>query len=284
MKKKETIIAISTLIICLGCMEQQETQKKIIVVTIPPQQEFVEKIAGDKVKVIVMVPPGASPHTYEPTPTQMADVSKADMYAQVGSGLEFETTWFDKIKETNNKMLVVNCSRGIKPIPTGDIDEYGRPDPHVWLSPKNAQVMVENIYAGLIQLNPENREYYKTKKKEYINELEALDKEIEAKLSKKENKKIMVYHPAWTYFMEEYGFQQIPIEKEGKEPTPRGIASLISQAREDNITVIFASPQFSTKSAKTIADEINAEVILLDPLAKDYVGNLGKIAGEIAAQ
>ncbi|PKP54638.1 MAG: zinc ABC transporter substrate-binding protein, partial [Candidatus Altiarchaeales archaeon HGW-Altiarchaeales-3] len=97
------LILSLSIIILSGCIEnpQKEDNRLGIVVTILPQSEFAEKIGGDKVIVTVMVPPGASPHTYEPTPSQLMVVSNAKMYAKVGSGIEFERVWFDKIRETN---------------------------------------------------------------------------------------------------------------------------------------------------------------------------------------
>ena len=249
--------------------EKIDSKQIGVVVSILPQAEFVERIGGNKVQVTVMVPPGASPHTYEPIPSQLKEVSKAKMYAKVGSGIEFELAWMDKIISVNKEMLIVDCSKGIELIDN---------DPHIWLSPKNAKIMVENIYQGLVQVDPANQEYYARNKEKYLQELDKLDNEIARALSGKKNRKIMVYHPAWTYFARDYGLEQIPIEKEGKEPTPQGIASLIKQARENNITVIFASPQFNTKTADVIAKEIDGRVVLISPLEKNYLENMRKVA------
>ena len=254
--------------------QTEKNEEKIgVVVSILPQAEFVERISGNKVQVTVMVPPGASPHTYEPIPSQLKEVSKAKIYAKVGSGVEFESAWMDKIISVNKEMLVVDCSKGIELIDN---------DPHIWLSPKNAKIMVENIYQGLIQIDSANQEYYARNKEKYLQELDKLDNEIAQTLSGKKNRKIMVYHPAWAYFARDYGLEQIPIEKEGKEPTPQGIASLIKQARENNITVIFASPQFSTKTAEVIAKEIDGKVVLISPLEKNYLENMRKVAEAFA--
>ncbi len=281
--KKRVLLPIGVLFvaICLigayiyiTSQTEKEIGKRIgVVVSILPQAEFVEKIGGDKVQVTVMVPPGASPHTYEPTPSQLKEVSRAKIYVKVGSGVEFELAWMDKIISVNEGMFVADCSRSI-----GLIEKGRGVDPHIWLSPRNAKVMVENIYQGLIQIDPANQEYYVKNKEKYLQELDELDKEIIQALSGKKNKKIMVYHPAWAYFCRDYGLEQIPIEKEGKEPTPQGVASLIKQAKENNIRVIFASPQFSTKSAETIAKEIGGEVVLISPLEKNYLENMRKIA------
>lgn len=290
------ILLTILLVIFTGCVEVPQTEKEInkrigVVVSILPQAEFVEKVGGDKVQVVVMVPPEASPHTYEPTPSQLKEVSKAKMYAKVGSGVEFELAWMDKIISVNKGMLVIDCSKRMELI-EGEHDgephehkeehEHHGVDPHIWLSPKNAKIMVENIYQGLIQIDPANQEYYARNKEKYLQELDELDNEITQALSGKKNRKIMVYHPAWAYFARDYGLEQIPIEGEGKEPTPQGIANLIKQAKENNITVIFASLQFSTKSAEVVAKEIDGEVVLISPLEKSYLENMRKVAEAFA--
>ncbi len=280
-EEKILLLGVAFIVICLiGAyiyvtpQTEKELDKKIgVIVSIPPQAEFVERVGGDRVQVTVMVPAGASPHTYEPAPSQLRAVSSAKIYAEVGSGLEFEAAWMNKISSTNREMLVVNCSKNISFIGT---------DPHVWLSPRNAEIMVENIYRGLIQIDPTNQEYYMKNKERYLQELDGLDKKIIQAIAGKENRKIMVYHPAWTYLCRDYGLEQIAIEKEGKEPTPQGIADLIKQARKDNITVVFASPQFSTKSAEVIASEINGNVVLISPLERNYMENMHKVAETFA--
>jgi len=295
------IVLFTVVVLISGCVEEKPkenltetknltTQEKIIIgVTILPQAEFVEKIGGDKVKVIVMVPPGASPHTYEPTPNQMIDLSNAKMYAAVGSGVDFEIAQMDKIRDVNKDMLVINCSNGIEFMEMLEDEEEheehhhkGNKDPHVWLSVKNAKIMVKNIYDGLVKIDPENKEYYKANMNAYLAELDKLDREISEKLKNLHNRKILVYHPAWGYFCRDYNLTQIAIEKEGKEPTPQGIQNLIKQAKENDIHVIFTSPQFSTKSAETIASEINGTVILINPLAKNYTENMYKIVDAIS--
>lgn len=256
-----------------------------VVVTILPQAEFIEKIAGDKVSITTMVPPGANPHTYEPRPSQMKEVAEAQMYAKVGTGLDFELVWMQKIIETNPNMLVVDSSEGIQLIEMvahDNEDQLGGKDPHIWLSPKKAIIMVENLYEGLVKIDPDNKEYYAKNKDVYIDSLKELDRTIMQTFSGLKTRKFMVYHDSWGYLAYDYGLEQIPIKKEGKEPTPEGIANLIDQARENNITVIFASPEFEIQTAKTIAEEIDGSVIMISPLAKDYINNLKRMSDEIS--
>lgn len=270
-----------------------EPDKKIgVIVTIVPQAEFVEKIGADKVSVVILVPPGASPHTYEPTPSQMQKVAKAKIYAKVGSGIEFELAWMDKIIATNPDMLIIDCSESIELIDiTSHYDEhelethenqhFGK-DPHIWTSPRNAKIMVENICNGLNEIDPSNKKYYTQNKDAYINDLEETNRKLSNSFSGLKVRKFMVYHPTWGYLAKDYELEQIPIEEEGKEPNPDGIAYLIDQAKENNIKVIFATPEFQTDIAETIADEIDGTVVLASPLEKDYISMLTKISDEIA--
>lgn len=263
---------------CTSVPQSGSTGKIGVIVSILPQAEFAEKIGGDRVAVTVMIPPGASPHSYEPAPSQLTQVSTASLYCAVGSGIEFELAWMDRITSMNKDMVVIDCSKGIELI-SGDPDrkDHSGTDPHIWLSPGNAAKIVENMYQGLIAVDPDSTEYYTKNREEYLQELQTLDNKIREALPASLTK-IMVYHPSWGYFCRAYGLEQIPIEKEGKEPTPQDIAQLIDLAREENITVIFVSPQVNTQSAEVIAREIGAKLVLVDPLEKDYVENLLRVA------
>ena len=260
----------------------KSTKKIGVAVSIIPLAEFVEKVGGDKVKVTVMIPPGASPHTYEPKPSQLKEVEKAALYVKVGTPIEFELAWMDKLLSFNQKMLLVDASKGIKLIKKETIKQTEKQlhqgiDPHIWLSPVNAEIIVENIYQGLIKIDPENKKYYKNNKDNYIKELKELNKEISEVTYKFKGRKFMVFHPAWGYFAKDYNLLQIPIEIEGKEPSPKDLANLIKQAKKENIKVIFAAPEFNTETAKLISREINGKIILISSLEKNYISNIRKI-------
>jgi zinc transport system substrate-binding protein len=254
----------------------QSTSEKIgVVVTILPQADFVEHLGGDKVDVTVMVPPGASPHTYEPTPSQMVAVSKAEIYAKVGSGVEFELVWMDKIIEQNKKMLVVDCSEGVTTIGT---------DPHIWNSPINARKMVENIYAGLVEVDPDNEDYYTQNKNNYLQELDALDSYIHERLDNSTNRAFMIYHPAFGYFASEYNLTQLAIEHKGKPPTPKVIQDCTNLAKQYNLLYVFVAPQFATEHAETIAHEIGGQTVFIDPLPRSYIPSMRSIAASLALE
>ncbi|MDP1552035.1 MAG: zinc ABC transporter substrate-binding protein [Methanobacteriaceae archaeon] len=266
------------------------SQKILVVASVLPQKEFVDAVGGDKVQTVIMVPPGADPHTYEPKASQLQQMANAVMYVQVGSGIEFELSWMDKIQSFNQNMYIINGSKGINLIKSSEDDHstednsnhdeghgHSESDPHVWVSPLNAMIMVENIYQGLVKIDPKNKEYYLINKENYIKKLSQLDKNVTSELSDKKGTKILVYHPSWGYFCQEYGLTQIAIEKEGKDPTPKGMAILINQAKKDNIKVIFISPQYNTRSAEVIASEIGGKVVSIDELAPDYLNNMNHV-------
>lgn len=276
----------------VGCGETAHSSGKIgVVVTILPQVEFVENVGGEKVDVTVMVPAGKSPHLWEPLPSQMKALARAEMYAKVGSGVEFELVWLEKLVSTNKEIVVVDCSAGIQLIqmagnhnheePEEEHHNSGAMDPHIWMSPLNAKIMVQNICDGLAQVDPGNRAFYEQNRDAYLQELTKLDQDIREGLSGVTNRRFMVYHPSFGYFAKEYNLTMLPVEEEGKEPTPAGIVHLIEQAKEDNIKVIFASPQFNPLSAEVIADEIGGRVVLIDSLARDYVANLRTVLSEL---
>lgn len=281
-------IALTTAV-CLSCkIKEPPPGNTGMAVTIMPQAEFAHSIVADNMDVTIMVPPGASPHTYEPTPSQMESLARAKLYAKVGSGVEFELSWMDKLAAINREMLIVDCSQGIELIPMTSGDdheeegheeaehehEHGTLDPHIWMSPRNAVIMVRNMLDGLIGVDPAHEQLYRQNAETYIAELEQLDRDIASSLEPVRNRVFMVYHPAFGYLARDYGLIMLPVEEEGKEPTPAGLAHVISQARSNDIKVVFASPQFNPQSAEAIAKEIGGRVVFIDPLAENYSENL----------
>jgi len=254
----------------LGLISKEE--KIGVVVSILPLAEFVEQVGKDKVEVTVIVPPGADPHLFELTPVQLKKISQAQLYVEVGSGLNFELTWMDKIKLIYKDMLICNSSIGITLVDK---------DPHLWLSPRNAKTMVENISEALIKIDPLSQKYFKKNSIEYINKLDILDKEIKARLEGVKNRRFISSHPAWGYFAKEYDLIQIAIENEGKEPSAASLAHIIDQIRAFNISIILVSPQYNMKSAEVVAKEVGAQIIIADDLSMDYINNLRKLVEEI---
>jgi zinc transport system substrate-binding protein len=276
-----------------------------IFVSIPPQKYHVEKIGGELVAVSVMAEPGADPHIFDPKPQQMVSLSKADIYFAIGIG--FEKAWLKKIKAVNPKMQIVHTDRGIQKIPmtadqrhgdkarnhtetlpgfgqgraanTGKKYHPGSLDPHVWLSPPLVMIQARHILNALVSIDPAHRAVYAASYRDFLVELVDLDLELINIFSKRGKRhQFIVFHPAWGYFAHAYGLEQIPIEFEGKDPKPAQLIALIDYAKNHGIKVIFVQPQFSTKSAQIVAQEIGGQVVLADPLALDWADNIRRQA------
>jgi zinc transport system substrate-binding protein len=251
-----------------GTGPQMADGRLAVWVSIQPQRYFVERIGGDRVDVEVMVPPGFSPATYEPKPSQIEGLTAADMYIRIG--VPFETAWMPRIVAANEEMLVVDQSEGIERI--------DGTDPHIWLSPKLAKTQAQTIYAGLVELDPGHESSYRANLDAFLTDLDELDASIQQTLSGLESRKFMVFHPAWSYFARDYDLEMIPVQVEGSDPSAAEMAELIQTARANGIKVIFAQPEFSTQAARTIASEIGGEVLLISPLAPDWMDNLRRVA------
>ncbi|MDD4094489.1 MAG: zinc ABC transporter substrate-binding protein [Methanothrix sp.] len=255
--------------------QENATDKINVATTIAPLAEFVRAVGADRVAVTVVVPPGAEPHTFEPTPSLMVDMSKADLYVMNGAGLEF---WIDRLLQANKDMTVIDSSKGIDLISESE-DEM---DPHIWISLKNAAVQVQNICSGLIQVDPANKDYYSQNRDSYLEQLKALDEELNSSFTASKKKIFVVHHPAWTYFARDYALEQVPLMENEKEPGPKYLSQVIDLARQNNITTVFIEPEFNPKSAEVIAKEMNASIKTLDPLAANYLNNM-RYAGRAIA-
>jgi zinc transport system substrate-binding protein len=272
-----------------------------VFVSILPQKYFVDRIGGNSVEVSVMVRPGASPADYEPKPQQMVGLSRAKAYFAIG--VPFEKAWLDRIAAANPRMRVFHTEAGIEkrtmrghshgggeqdtPLDHRPRNESGREtirDPHIWLSPPLVMLQARSILNGLIAVDPSNQASYDHHFREFILECLDLDRDIRRILSERNGRReFMVFHPAWGYFAEAYGLEQVPVEVEGKEPKPAELKRLIGRARERGIKVVFVQPQFSTRNAEMVAEAIGGRIAVADPLAPDWAANLRRTAEALAS-
>ncbi|MGA1821022.1 MAG: metal ABC transporter solute-binding protein, Zn/Mn family [Thermoplasmatota archaeon] len=287
------VLILSSMVLLSGCIDIPDTGKVQTVITILPQKEALERIGGDLIEITVMIPKGSSPHSYDPLPSQLIRVSTADVYFKVGSGVEFEENHLGTIKEQNSGMRIVDCSEGIRIKSFSehgeeehigeDDNDHGGTDPHIWLSPVNYGIMAVNILNGLIEVDPENEETYRSNFNAYKDELDSTVENMSAHLSPYAGRYFLAYHPSWGYFGDDFDLHQIAIENEGQQPGPSGIASIIEQAGDHNITVVFVSNQYDTTSARIIADEIGGEVVTVDPLPENYISSITDLSEKMAA-
>ena len=269
------------------------------VVSILPQQTFVKAIGGDKVDVALMVRPGNSPHTYEPKPSQMIEIAKADLYFAID--VEFEQVWLPKFKNLNSNMQVIDLADNITKIQIQkapeekctseghdshahhDAHDHEGDDPHIWTAPANVKIIAQNIYDALVKNDAENKDYYKKNLEVFLASIDETDKQVSQILSTlSKSRRFMVFHPSWGYFAKAYNLEQIAVEVEGKEPKPKELIHLLKEAKEEKVNAIFTQPEFSDTVAKIIAKELQIPVVKVSPLSSNWSQTLIKIANTIA--
>jgi zinc transport system substrate-binding protein len=257
------------------------------------------------VDVEVLVAPGQSPHSYEPTPRQAAAIAQAKVYFRIG--VPFEDVLVPKIQQPNPNLQVVDLREGItlreltesealeahenvhgEPGARAEaqrVHEHehaaGAPDPHTWLDPKNARIQARTICAALCRVDPARAAEFRQNLAELESNLDQLDRKIADALAPLKSREFFVFHPAFGYFADAYGLRQVPVEIEGKEPDMKSIRELIRRAKQSGVRVIFVQPQFSARAAEMVAREIGGTVVPLDDLAYDYIRNLESMARKV---
>lgn len=262
-----------------ACSPQPASQEKTLYVSILPIRSLVKEIVDEDFRIEVLVPPGASPETFEPTPRQFIGLNEAQLVFNVGL-LEFETALLDKIED---RTKIVDLSRGIVRI-EGSCAHAGRNgsdhahgvDPHVWTSPRALQRMAENAYEAIHARWPDSAKYTANHAR-LQEELRQLDLRTAEKIARSGIRYFIIYHPALTYYARDYGLRQEAVEADGKEPSAKRLTALIRQARKDGIGRILYQSQFPVSVVETIARDIGAECAEIDPLREDAIANIDSI-------
>jgi zinc transport system substrate-binding protein len=269
-----TITSLLFFIVMAAPPLQAAAGKIDVTVSVPPQACFVEKIGGDRVSVHIMIPGGANPATYEPTPRQLIDLSNSSMYVKVGApAFKFENRFLQTFSDRNPRMTVIDTSAGVK---------FRTGDPHIWTSPVPVRVAAANIAHGLASHDPAHKEEYGKNLKQFLEEIDKIRESIKKLLHGKSGYSFMIYHPAWGYFADEYNLHQIPIEDKGKPGNAAHIRSMIDLARQKGIRDVLVQKGFDAKSARTIADELGGQVIEVDPLERDWPRGLLDFADKLS--
>jgi len=281
MEKKMTklyfsIILSIVLFLLLECLPQKNIEKIQVAVSILPQKYFVERIAGNYVKVNVIVQPGKSPATFKPAPQQILDLANSQVYFRIG--VPFEKAFMPKIEQTLPALPVIDTSKGIE---LRMFEDQRGKDPHIWLKPLNVKKQARIILDTLISLDPLHQQDYKKNYKAFVNDLDVVHQKLTDILKPVKGRMLFVFHPAYGYFADAYGLEQVAITAWGRSPGPAYLEQVVEQAYKQGVKVIFVQPQFDQKSALAVAQVIKGVVVPLDPLAPDYLENLERMAHNI---
>lgn len=295
MKQTSIIITFLSILLLTACVSKQ-TEGNIVTVTIEPQRYFAEKIAGDKFKINCVVPAGQSPETYDPTPQQMIQIGKSMAYLRIGP-IGFEQAWMDKIRENNPKLEVFDTSEGMNLLTDMEEDSHthdhageaghhhhhhGGVDPHIWSSIAGAKLVAWNTLNAFIALAPDNTDYFWKNYNELVDEIDKTEVEIKLLLDPLTDRTFIIYHPALTYFANEFNLTQLCIEMDGKEPSPAQLEMLVETARANNARVVFIQQEFDQKNAELIAKETGCKLTVINPLAYHWSKEMIHIAKALA--
>lgn len=262
-----------------------QAETPTVLVSVAPYKLFVEKIAGDTVNVNLMVPAGASAHTYEPTPRQMITAGKAVAWFTIGES--FEGRVIPALKSHHPDMAIVDLRQGVDMITADPLTgccccHANSQDLHIWLSPKQVQIQARTIALALSKLFPEHQARYQDGLNQLLQELTKLNQQISELLAPLKDRLILVSHPAYAYFCRDYNLQQLSIEFEGKDPTPLQLTNLLNQTRAAKIRKVFIQPQYNNKGARIFAKELGAEIVTLDPYSEHYFDSMLEIAKQFS--
>ncbi len=270
-------------LLCLMCLFLNA--QNLVSVSIPPQAFFVEKIAGNTLKVNILVGQNTDEHNFELKPSTMRELVKSELYFTIG--LEFEKAFGDKFKENFKNLHFVDMQKNIalKQEEHEENEEHGHEggkDIHTWLDPILVKTMATTIFEALSEKYPQNKALYQKNWESFLKELDSVDAEIRAELEGIKQREFIVYHPSWAYFARAYNLEQLPVEIEAKEPKIKDLQRLIKLAKEKNIRAIFVQPGFPEEAAKTLAKECGAKVVSINHLALDWENELKKSAKSLA--
>ncbi len=293
MKYLYTLIGLIAFL-CFNACTSKKSDERIISVTIEPQRYFAEKIAGDKFIIECVVPSGQSPETYDPTPKQMVQIGKSIAYLQIGH-IGFEQVWMNKIKDNNPDVQFFDTSKGMKFLENEehtcthdhgtDNDHHnhgGGIDPHIWTCIEGAKVIAWNTLNALIDLDKENASYYWENYNQVFSEIEATKFTLEQLLEPVSGEAFIIYHPALTYFADEFHLKQLSIELDGKEPSPAQLKTLIDTTKDGHVKIVFIQQEFDKKNAELIAKETGCKLVIINPLDYDWQKEMIHIAEALA--
>jgi ABC-type Zn uptake system ZnuABC Zn-binding protein ZnuA len=262
----------------------------VLAATIFPAVDIVRRVAGPDVRVIQVLPAGASPHTFDLTPARIRELQAVRVIFKIG-GID---DWIDGVGESLPRAAVVALHKGIVRRPFhghGHGHDHGSPqhgedfDPHYWLNAENGMIMARNVAAALAALDPGRAAVYEENRRGYSRELARLHDELKTVLSGLKQNRMIVFHDAWRYFAAAYGLEIAAVfqASPGQEPTPRSLQKIYELAETSGTRVIFSEPQLPATSIEPLRRDLGLRLVVLDPLGgaapgDSYAGMLRRIA------
>ena len=295
---------LSILTGCGGSSEPLNPGKVTAFVSVPPQATIVKAIGGDHVVVETLAGAGKDPHDFSPSTRQTVSLGRAEVWFT--TRMPFERSMKKKVGDNAKHLKIVDITDGAPDFPESqptpdhedahaDHDDHGHDhdhhhhhdhsagDPHLWLAPRYLKSQAQFIASSLSELDPTNAAEFASNLKKFGQQIDELDAELAKTLAPHKGATFLAYHGAFAWFADAYGLKQEVIEFAGKSPETKRLLSIIENAKQAGIRVVFTQPQYDPKSAQTVASGLDGKVVNIDPLAPDLFANLSSIANELAA-
>lgn len=287
-RAKQWALLLSLLFVsCTPTPRTQRGNSLHISTTISPTASLIESIGDSLVSVMTLLPQGNTPEHYEPTPQDMQALSESSAYLYVG-GLGFEGAWLRSIQEINPQLKLVNLSEGFAPASCTAHSHEGHQhevttitDPHYWTGIRGIRHMARTTYEALCNLDSTHRQAFLSRYDSVCREIDQLETQVRKRLAQLTCKTFVIYHPSLTDFASEFDLEQLVIEHNGKEPSPQQLKKLIDKARARGVQVVFIQQEFSPHIAQSIARELGAREIAINPLGADWKAELLNIVAAL---
>ncbi len=266
------IAVISTGWFVAGCTGAP-SDRKIVTVSIEPQKYILEQITGDKVQVRCLLSDGANPETYDPSMTHMLNLQHSLGYLRMGN-IGFEAALLDKIHESNPDLPIINTSEGIEPVMGthghGNV-RHEIVDPHTWSSVKNARIIARNMCEAMVEIDPDNKNFYRRNLEAFDAHLDSLDHALSVRLAPMRGKAFLVWHPSLSYFARDYGLEQIVVGgHEHKEMSVGDLRDVIDEVKRHSAEVFFSQKDFDSRQVSAVNEEIGARRVEINPMSYNW--------------
>lgn len=283
-------LGVLWIIVSTGCAKRNEDNRPVMAVSIEPQRNILEKIAGDRFRIVTVMPGGDNPETYEASPSKRIDVEKSELYFTVGL-LPFEAALKKTAAEPGK---FVDTSAGIELIygthshahGGGDkqhIHVHTAADPHVWTSIRNVRKMAANMAERLKEIDSANADEYAANYEAYAAHLDSLDNAFAARVaSGSASKSFLVWHPSLSYFAKDYGLEQIAVSSETKEMSISSVSGVIDRALADSVKVMFYQREYDSRQAEMVGKSVGSRLVAINPGGYDWENELKMIVDELA--
>lgn len=275
MKRIFALLLIVLFFVSCSNSKDKSKTKLLVSTSIEPIADIVRSVADTLVDINVLLPKGYSPENYELTITNMKELGNSDIYFAIGN-LGFENGKSDKIENNNSNLKIVNLNEY-----DYLANSHSENDPHIWTSPKAIENIAFIVSQKLSELDTANATFYECNTKDFIKRTKQISSEIKLKLDSCDNRSFVIYHPSLTEYAEEFGLKQLVIETNGKEPNAMQLSSLIDQAKKMNVKIVFVQQEFDSKLSQSIAKELNAKIVEIDPLGKEALSTIIQVTNAI---